>query len=74
MGKPSVGVAKRQAGSGKCGRSVNVRGAGRYLRLVYTVATGPMTAGKVIAGLVLPGAVEDSARAPYGHGLVGSAA
>ena len=38
------------------------RGAERYLRLTYTVATGPMTAGAVIAGLVLAGTLEDSAR------------
>jgi hypothetical protein len=49
------------------------RGAERYLRLTYTVATGPFTAGKVIAGLVLPGTLEDSARSPYGHGLINAA-
>jgi hypothetical protein len=38
------------------------RGAERYLRLSYTVADGPFTAGKVTAGLVLAGTLEDSAR------------
>ena len=28
-------------------------GAEQYLRLTYTVATGPMTAGKITAGIVL---------------------
>jgi hypothetical protein len=31
----------------------------RYLGMVYTVATGPMTAGKVTAGLGLPPAFDD---------------
>jgi hypothetical protein len=48
-------------------------GARRYLRLVYTVGAGPFTAGRVIAGLVLDGTLEDSNRGVYGHGLVGAA-
>jgi len=61
---PAIPVAALTAGA----RPVQIRvprGAERYLRLVYTVATGPMTAGAVIAGLVLAGTLEDSARTAY---------
>jgi uncharacterized membrane protein len=64
---PAIPVAALTAGA----RPVQIRvprGAERYLRLVYTVATGPMTAGAVIAGLVLAGTLEDSARTAYPRG------
>jgi hypothetical protein len=49
-------------------------GAQRYLRVVYTVATGPLTAGAFTAGLSLVGAHDEALRPAYGHGLLGSAA
>jgi hypothetical protein len=58
---PAIPVAALTAG----GRAVQIRvprGAERYLRLTYTVATGPMLTGAVIAGLVLAGTLEDSGR------------
>jgi hypothetical protein len=61
---PAIPVAALTAGA----RPVQIRvprGAERYLRLVYTVATGPMLTGAVIAGLVLAGTLEDSARTAY---------
>ena len=39
-----------------------------YLRLTYTVATGPFTAGKLTAGLVLAGTLEDASRSVYPRG------
>lgn len=38
----------------------------RYYKLVYTIATGPYTAGTVSAGIVL----DDQANVQYGAGLV----
>ena len=64
---PAIPVAALTAGA----RPVQIRvprGAERYLRLVYTVATGPMTAGAVIAGLVLAGTLEDASRSVYPRG------
>jgi hypothetical protein len=64
---PAIPVAALTAGA----RPVQIRvprGAERYLRLVYTVATGPMLTGAVIAGLVLAGTLEDSARTVYPRG------
>ena len=61
---PAIPVAALTAGA----RPVQIRvprGAERYLRLTYTVATGPMLTGAVIAGLVLAGTLEDSARTAY---------
>jgi hypothetical protein len=58
---PAIGLSSLTLGA----RPVQIRvpsGAERYLRLSYTVGTGPMTAGKVTAGLVLAGTIEDSAR------------
>lgn len=37
----------------------------RYLRLVYTVATGPLTAGKFLAGITLTGTISDELRTVY---------
>jgi hypothetical protein len=64
---PAIPVAALTLGA----RPVQIRvprGAERYLRLVYTVSTGPMLTGAVIAGLVLAGTLEDSARTVYPRG------
>jgi hypothetical protein len=45
----------------------------RYLRLAYTVGTGPLTAGKFTAGITLSGAVSDEARTPYARASYGVA-
>ena len=48
----AIGKAALTAGSSHFRLEVP-EGAERYLRLTYTVATGPLTAGKFTAGLVL---------------------
>jgi hypothetical protein len=48
--------------------------AQRFLRVVYTVATGPLLTGAFTAGLSLVGAHDEALRPPYGHGLLSGAA
>jgi hypothetical protein len=45
----------------------------RYLRLAYTVATGPLTAGKFTAGITLSGSISDETRNPYARASYGVA-
>jgi hypothetical protein len=69
---PAIGLSSLTLGA----RPVQIKvpsGAERYLRLAYTVATGPFTAGKVTAGLVLAGTLEDSARTAYPRAAFGVA-
>lgn len=45
----------------------------RYLRVVYTVATGPLTAGKFTTGITLSGTASDEMRNPYPRASYGIA-
>jgi hypothetical protein len=69
---PAIGLSGLTLGA----RPVQIRvprGAERYLRLSYTVSDGPMTGGKLTAGLVLPGTIEDSVHAAYPRAAFGVA-
>lgn len=63
--KASITAAGTRIWSIDLPRPVNTQALPRYYKLVYTVATGPFTAGTVSAGIVL----DDQANVQYPAGI-----